>query len=132
MSRGRTNISAAARAGHRRWVWYLACGTLVGALFVLGRMPFASGLFPEPWDKVAHVIVFALLTWLLYRAFGARAALLAAAVAIAVGGADEIHQFFLAGRTSDLADFFADGVGAALTALVLRRDNKGDPERTHD
>jgi hypothetical protein len=53
---------------------------------VLGRMPFASGLIPEPWDKLAHVTVFALLTWLLYRAFGARGALLAAGLAICVGG----------------------------------------------
>ena len=88
-------------------------------------MSFASHLFPEPWDKVAHVIVFALLTWMLFRAFGARAALLAATVAVCVGGADEIHQAFLVGRTSDLADFCADGIGAAVTALVLRRDRAG-------
>ncbi|MGZ5095560.1 MAG: VanZ family protein [Burkholderiales bacterium] len=107
---------------YARSAWWFASVTLVGGLFVLGRMPFASGLFPEPWDKLAHVTVFALLTLLLYRAFGTRAALLAATVAISVGGADEIHQLFLAGRTSDFADFFADGVGATLTALVLRRD----------
>jgi len=126
MSLNTKNTSGVAPLRHWRWPWGLASVVLVGGLFALGRMPFASGLIPEPWDKLAHVTVFALLTWLLYRAFGARAALLAAAVAISVGGADEIHQFFLVGRTSDFADFFADGVGAALTALVLRRDRTRD------
>src|SRR6476620_8907363 len=120
------STSGAAPLHHSRWLWWLASIILVGGLFLLGRMPFASGLIPEPWDKLAHVTVFALLTWLLYRAFGARAALLAAVVAISIGGADEIHQLFLVGRTSDLVDFFADGVGAALTALVLQRHYTGD------
>jgi hypothetical protein len=34
-------------------------------LFYLGAQPFAAGLIPVPWDKLAHLAVFAFLTTLL-------------------------------------------------------------------
>jgi hypothetical protein len=108
----------------RRLGWWSACALLVGGLFVLGRTSYAVGLFAEPWDKLAHAIVFGVLTWLLYRAFGARGAVFAVAVALCVGGADELHQHFLVGRTADVADFLADGFGAILTAVPVPRDGK--------
>jgi hypothetical protein len=113
---------------HRRpgFAWWFACALLVSGLFVLGRTSYAVGLFVSPWDKLVHAAVFALLTWFLFRAFGARAALLAAGVALCVGAADELHQLFLTGRTSDVSDFLADGVGAGLAALALRRVERTD------
>jgi hypothetical protein len=35
-------------------------------LFYLGAQPFAAGLIPAPWDKLAHLAVFAVLTTLLW------------------------------------------------------------------
>lgn len=102
---------------------------LVVGLFALGRTSYAVGLFSDPWDKAAHVAVFALLTVLLYRAFGARAAWLAALLALGVGVADEYHQSFLAGRSSDLKDMIADGVGVAVAVATLRRVGKARRSR---
>lgn len=102
---------------------------LVVGLFALGRTSYAVGLFSDPWDKAAHVAVFALLTVLLYRAFGARAAWLAALLALGVGVADEYHQSFLAGRSSDLKDMIADGIGVAVAVATLRRVGKARRSR---
>ena len=38
---------------------------MVVGLFVGGSQPVAVGLFTEPWDKLAHATVFAVLTALL-------------------------------------------------------------------
>ena len=38
---------------------------MVVGLFVGGAQPVAVGLFTEPWDKLAHATVFAVLTALL-------------------------------------------------------------------
>ena len=45
-------------------------------------------------------------------------------VALGIAAADEGHQFFLPGRSSDLTDVIADTVGIALTAAVLRQRQK--------
>ena len=101
-----------------------ACLLLIAGLFAVGRTQYAVGFVPSPWDKLLHVAVFALLTFLLYHAFGARAAGLAAFVALGIAAADEGHQFFLPGRSSDLGDVIADTVGIALAAAVLRQIEK--------
>ena len=107
-----------------RFACWFACVLLIAGLFAVGRTQYAVGFVPSPWDKPLHVAVFALLTFLLYHAFGARAAGLAALVALGIAAADEGHQFFLPGRSSDLADIIADTVGIALAAAVLRRTEK--------
>ena len=87
---------------------------VVVGLFVGGAQPVAVGLFTEPWDKLAHATVFAVLTALLALALqgkppqpGARWALrpaatlaVAALLAGAVGVADELHQATLPGRVA--------------------------------
>ena len=98
---------------------------MVVGLFVGGAQPVAVGLFTEPWDKLAHATVFAVLTALLALALqgkpphpGARWALrpgaalaVAAVLAGAVGVADELHQATLPGRVAGLDDLLADAVG---------------------
>ena len=106
---------------HAGLVWWFACILLVGGLFVLGRTSYAVGLFSPPWDKAAHATVFGLLTWFFFQAFGARGVLLAAALALCIGAADELQQLFLPGRTSDVTDFLADTLGAGLATVAIRR-----------
>jgi VanZ family protein len=89
-------------------------------------------LFTEPWDKLAHATVFAVLTALLALALqgrppGARWALrpgaalaVAALLAGAVGVADELHQATLPGRVAGLDDLLADAVGVGLGLWVAR------------
>ena len=103
---------------------------MVVGLFVGGAQPVAVGLFTEPWDKLAHATVFAVLTALLALALHGRApgacwalrpgaALAVAAVlAGAVGMADEFHQATLPGRVAGLDDWLADAVGICLGLWV--------------
>jgi VanZ family protein len=92
---------------------------MIVSLFYLGAKPFAVGLLPPPWDKVAHVMVFSAITWLLWGAANGRTALLVFLVVVAIGGLDELHQAMLPGRTSDAWDFLADVLASAVTAGLL-------------
>lgn len=68
-------------------------------------------------DKLAHALVFAgvfaLLVWALPWRLWAVAWL-----ALAAGGAVELHQLFLPGFTASWADWLADGVGIGLAWAV--------------
>lgn len=95
----------------------LAVLALVAGLFIGGAQPVAVGLVPVPWDKVAHATVFAAIAFLLaFSRVRKRWGWLLASVllATAAGGADEIHQHFLPGRSADWGDFAVDALGAAL------------------
>lgn len=114
----------------RRAAWALAIGWagLIWALSSISRpwLPTAGSL---PVDKIAHAIVFGILGALVLRALASgrpslRVALAAIALAAAYGGIDELHQRFVPGRQSSIADVVADAVGASLAvgiAAMLRR-----------
>lgn len=89
---------------------------LIGGLFYLGRLPIAVGLLAEPWDKVVHASLFAVIAMLLVlsRRQGTWRWLVASVVlASGVGALDELHQHFLPGRSADIYDWYADFLGAA-------------------
>lgn len=77
-------------------------------------------------DKVGHLVAFTALAFSGYLGLpasrGTRAALLCGL--FAYGGLIEILQLFVPGRSSELGDLLADGLGiafgAGLAALVLR------------
>ncbi len=97
---------------------------LPAGLFYAGAQPYAVGLIPPPWDKFAHVGVFALLAATVAYASGWRGRRmwwLGFAVALAVGVVDEFHQMSLPGRTAGWDDLAADALGAALGATALLR-----------
>lgn len=99
-----------------------AIGLPIG-LFYGGAQPVAVGLIPAPWDKLAHVAVFAVLAGAIGYASGLRGARmwwLAFAGALAVGAADEWQQLSLPGRSPGWDDLVADALGAALGATALR------------
>ena len=81
-------------------------------------------------DKVAHFGLYAMLGWLLGRAWlrshrPARGFLIAAA--LLVGAADESRQIFNPNRTGDVADFAADAAGVfAGFIFAARRGSKRD------
>lgn len=81
------------------------------------------------FDKAAHFGMYAVLAGLLTRHLldlttPARAAIAAIAVTVAFGALDEWHQQFIPGRSTELADWRADSLGAmtgaALFALARR------------
>jgi len=77
-------------------------------------------------DKVAHSIEYAILAVLLVRAFKnmvfvkTRWRMWWLTIIVGAGYAvlDEIHQYFVPGRTADIFDVAADVVGVAIVVFV--------------
>jgi VanZ family protein len=77
-------------------------------------------------DKVAHFAIYGLLALLLARAWLAvrwpGTAALPFLLAVLMGGADELRQRSVPGRSAEIADWIADSLGAAVgVAYGLRR-----------
>ncbi|MBV5347435.1 VanZ family protein [bacterium] len=116
--------------------WRVMCSAallvLLAALFAGGAQPVAVGLIKEPWDKLAHATVFAVLAALLAmalhdrsaspnRSLGATHAQVAAVVLAALAAVtDELQQATLPGRVAGYDDLLADGLGIALGLLCVR------------
>src|SRR5215204_3801420 len=103
---------------------------LMGLIFFLSAQPdLSSGL--GAWDvllrKLAHATVYAVLTYLWWRALrngkGSDTRALAAAwlIAIAYSATDEWHQSFVTGRHGSPADVLIDAGGASAAALWAMR-----------
>ncbi len=91
--------------------------------FWLSSSPDAQGIsgfldLQPPWDKFYHAGNFGVLAALLYLASGR--AWLAVILASLYGVSDELHQSFVAGRSSDAGDWLADTTGALLAVLAVR------------
>jgi len=97
----------------------ISAAILVVALFWGGSQPFAVGLFPAPYDKLAHSLYFATLSLLLWFGTGGRWPVLLFVMVSAIGGLDELHQATLPGRVADGYDFLIDALAAGLTITVL-------------
>lgn len=96
--------------------FWLAVGVLgVSGLFVLGAQPFAVGIIPSPFDKLAHALVFGALFLVLDSAL-ALPLWLVLMIPLLISAADEFHQLFLPGREPGLADWWAGLCGVLLAA----------------
>ncbi len=91
-------------------------------LYVGGAQPVAVGLFPAPWDKLAHLLTFSVVGMAAGLAGGMRGwrmAVCCVAGALLVGGMDELHQMVLPGRSASWSDLAADAAGGLLAAALL-------------
>jgi len=102
-----------------RIVYLLGAAILVAALFWGGSQQFSVGLFPAPYDKLAHSVYFATLSLLFWFGTGGRWPVLLFVMVSAIGGLDELHQATLPGRVADGYDFLIDALAAGLTITVL-------------
>ena len=102
-----------------RLIALLACIAFIAGLFIGGAQPVAVGLIPAPWDKLAHLVSFGVLTFLLELALRPRAWLLIL-LPLVVSAADEIHQSYLPGRFASWEDWLAGAAGACIAFLLLR------------
>jgi hypothetical protein len=105
-----------------RSVYLLGAVSLVVLLFWGGSQPFAVGLFPAPYDKLAHSVYFATLAVLLWFGTGGRWPVLLVVVVSAIGGLDELHQSTLPGRVADFYDYLTDTVAAGLVITLLEKN----------
>jgi VanZ family protein len=73
-----------------------------------------------PWDKLEHIIAYAVLAFVGGWAFpGLRAAMLLAVLLPALGILVEICQLIVPGRTADIDDAVANTIGVALVLVPL-------------
>jgi VanZ family protein len=100
------------------WLPVAAYMALIFYLSSLHEAPLPASVS----DKAGHsfgytwlgVLVTRALAGGLPRRIGVGIALGALAIAIAYGASDELHQHFVAGRSADVLDLYADSAGAAI------------------
>ncbi len=101
---------------------------LIFYLSSLPRVPLDKTFEYE--DKLLHLLAYgmmALLAWRSFRHFIQDIPLLAICCigfCGLYGLSDEIHQFYVPGRTSSVSDLAADLIGAIISVLLLIRFSK--------
>jgi len=88
------------------------------AIFIASSQPGSRIGLPNPWDKLAHGLSYALLAWLLRKS--GLSPFWAATLAAIYGLGDEWHQRFVPGRYCDVTDLLADSGGALIGSLLGR------------
>ena len=80
------------------------------------------------WDKLAHCFVYLVLAVLVMRYLlevrgyiPAKALKLCIIIGAAFGGIDEVHQFFIPGRSCAWQDFIADFIGVLFGGYMAFR-----------
>ncbi len=98
-------------------------------IFIQSSYPVTQNLPSIPhMDKLAHAGAYALLGFLLCRAFqttriqksAVLLVTLSALVSSLYGISDEIHQYFVPSRMADIADVAANSVGSFLGAIAAQ------------
>ena len=104
----------------------MAAFVLIGA-----RKVGEVGSVPGPYlDKIVHALYYGAMAVLVDRGFGGRLPVVAMAIAIAVGGADEIHQMSVPTRDASVFDWMADLTGAVVLTLLWRAARRAGRRRT--
>lgn len=97
----------------------IVLAALVFGLFILGRHPAAGHLFLPPWDKLAHIALFAVVAAAIASGWPRLHWAGVLALGLLIGFADEVHQIFIPGRHPGWDDGFADLAGLALGLLII-------------
>jgi len=87
----------------------------------IGEPPFRF------FDKVAHMMEYAIFATLLFRALNGTLkrrdffwiALLTIVITVGYGMSDEFHQAFVPTRRSEVKDLAADGFGAVMAMMII-------------
>lgn len=107
----------------RNWIWILPLSVAVTIVWLSSRSTYPFGIsLPSPLDKFAHLTAFGVLAaftdiaWhRMHPAFPVVRRLLVIFIGVAIFGAsDELHQYFVPGRSCDIFDWMADSTGGAL------------------
>ncbi len=100
----------------------------MGFIFYSSSLPGSDipSIFPFQ-DVVYHCIIYAILGFLVLRAFvrsgrqrTARTVFFAIIVCLVYGASDEFHQMFVPLRTASMFDWFVDGCGAVIGGILYR------------
>ena len=106
----------------RVWAWAPAL-LWAAVLFAFSSRSTLPGDLGGGLDKVAHFGAYAVLGLLL--AWASLESRLAAGwpvlLGLAYAASDEVHQYFVPGRSPDVADWMADALGVAAGCFLLYR-----------
>lgn len=108
------------------YLWPLALAFSIFLASGTSRLAAPDMGFQFSKDKLAHFLVFGLLATAILRTpwlkrLRLRDLLAAALIASAYGACDEFRQSFTPGRSVELADWFADSLGAMVAVFVYAR-----------
>ncbi len=103
-----------------------------GLIFIVSGIPSLSsglGLWDFVLRKIAHMVEFGFLAVLVIRALTKTVQNWPAVRLLGVGAAasflyaisDEVHQYFVPGRTASFGDVLIDGCGIMLAILIYRK-----------
>ncbi len=104
------------------WVPVVLCA---GVIFALSSIPSLStelGIWDLVLRKLAHLVEYAVLGALLYRALRREPAAVALGSLYAV--TDELHQAFVPGRQGHALDWVIDTVGVVAGVFLLSRGGR--------
>jgi VanZ family protein len=101
------------------WLPVFAWAAVIFAFSSIPSLSTGLGTWDTVLRKGAHIVEYAILGALLYRALEREELALAAGIAYAA--TDEFHQRFVHGRHSSPIDVAIDAVGLALGMLVWLR-----------
>jgi VanZ family protein len=130
------------RPAFARFLWWWGPVVAYAAgIFIVSSISQPPSLPQLVTDKDVHGGLYAAFALLILRAFARRwervtllTALGAIVATVVYGISDEFHQSFVPGRTSDIADVVADGVGATVAMgfawLIARFVRRGADRRT--
>lgn len=105
-----------------KFIKVFPAGIYNGFIWFLSSAPIFINI--SGFDKTAHIIEYSILGFLLSFGFSisannyntkARYSIVFGAV---LGAIDEIHQYYVPGRTMDIIDMFADITGIAMGILI--------------
>lgn len=97
----------------------------MAVIFVFSSQPKSDIPTFGVWDtlikKAGHMLEYAILAWLWYRALGRLHGWAAWGITALYAASDEFHQSFTPGRHAQIADVIIDAAGAALGLWVAWR-----------
>jgi VanZ family protein len=103
-----------------------------GVIFVLSSIPSLKTNLEQDFllRKIAHMVEFAILAFLLYRALRkenlvfSKSLILSIIFSLLYAFSDEFHQLFVQGRHGSLKDVGIDSVGIFIFSLACYYKNK--------
>lgn len=107
---------------------YIPALVLMAGIFAMSSqstVPQASGISPALTAALGHLVVYAVLAVLIFRAVEidvrnvTRCAVIAWGISTLYGITDEFHQSFVPGRYATVGDVLLDSAGAAAGLCLL-------------
>ncbi|MFI5206348.1 MAG: VanZ family protein [Candidatus Paceibacterales bacterium] len=103
-------------------------------IFILSAIPHLQATSDPFWNfitrKLAHILEYFILSFLIMRAFGFRNYFLTIIIALLYATSDEYHQTFVIGRSGKFSDIIFDLSGILLgTGFVLWKKLPNRPKK---